>query len=207
MIARAALVVIVLIATRIFVASADQEARVPRTPLAAVPLHIAGWAGRDAPPFGDDVLEQLGADEYINRSYVGNSGVPVSLYVGYYASQRQGDAIHSPQNCLPGAGWHPVENGIYRLEARGHHLLVNRYVVQKGLDQQVVLYWYQGRGRVIANEYVNKFWLMVDAARLHRTDAGLVRLIAPVVSDPTRATEDAAAFAAALPLYLSLSLP
>jgi EpsI family protein len=207
MIARAALVVALLVGTRIYVASSDTEARVPRQPLTALPLTIGGWTGRDAAPFADDVLEQLGADDYVNRNYVGDSGVPISLYVGYYASQRQGDSIHSPQNCLPGAGWQPVEAGVFGLGPRGRQVSVNRYVVQKGLDRQVVLYWYEGRGRVIANEYVNKFWLMLDAARLHRTDAGLVRLIAPVLSDPARATEDAAAFGAALLPYLSLSLP
>jgi EpsI family protein len=207
MIARAALVIVILVATRIYVGSTDREVRVPRQPLAALPLNIGDWTGKDAAPFAGDVLEQLGADDYVNRSYAGHSGVAISLYVGYYASQRQGDSIHSPRNCLPGAGWQPVEDGIARLEARGHQLPVNRYVVQKGLDRAVVLYWYQGRGRVIANEYVNKFWLMLDAARLHRTDAGLVRLIAPVRADPQPATEDAAALGAALLPYLSVHLP
>jgi EpsI family protein len=206
-IARAALVIVLLIATQLYTASADREARVPRQPLARMPLQIGPWNGRDASPFADDVLEQLGADEYVNRNYVGHSGVPVALYVGYYASQRQGDTIHSPRNCLPGAGWQPIETGMFRMHAGEREVAVNRSVVQNGLDRDVVLYWYQGRGRIIANEYVNKFWLMLDAARLHRTDGGLVRLIAPVVSDPVRATEDAAAFGAALMPYLSRYLP
>jgi EpsI family protein len=207
MIARAAVVIVMLIATGVYTASADREARVPRQPLAAMPLQIGQWNGREAPPFAEDVLEQLGADEYVNRNYVGAAGVPVALYVGYYASQRQGDTIHSPRNCLPGAGWQPVEAGMLRLGAGEHEVSVNRYVVQKGLDREIVLYWYQGRGRITANEYVNKFWLMLDAARLHRTDGGLVRLITPVVSDTLRATEDAAAFGAALLPHLSLYLP
>jgi EpsI family protein len=206
-IARAALVILILVATRIYIASADTEAQVVRQPLAALPMTIGGWTGREAPPFTDDVLDELGADEYVHRTYSGGSGVPISLYAGYYASQRQGDSMHSPRNCLPGSGWQPVEAGVIRLEARGHPLSVNRYIVQKGLDRQVVLYWYQGRGRVIANEYVNKLWLMLDAARVHRTDGGLVRLITPVLSDPARATEDAAAFGAAVLPYLSRSLP
>jgi EpsI family protein len=206
-IARAAIVIVMLFAAHLYTASADRERPVPRQPLAAMPLQIGQWTGRDASPFADDVLEQLGADEYVNRNYVGHSGVPVALYVGYYASQRQGDTIHSPRNCLPGAGWQPIETGMFRMHAGEREVAVNRSVVQNGLDRDVVLYWYQGRGRIIANEYVNKFWLMLDAARLHRTDGGLVRLIAPVVSDPVRATEDAAAFGAALMPYLSRYLP
>jgi EpsI family protein len=205
--ARAAIVIVMLFGTHLYTASADREARVPRQPLAAMPLQIAQWSGRDATPFADDVLEQLGADEYVNRNYVGQSGVPIALYAGYYASQRQGDSIHSPRNCLPGGGWQPVEAGRIRLQAAGHPVTVNRYIVQKGLDREVVLYWYQGRGRITAGEYANKFWLMLDAARLHRSDGGLVRLITPVVTDTERATEDAAAFGTALLPYLSVYLP
>jgi EpsI family protein len=133
--------------------------------------------------------------------------VPLALYIGYYASQRQGDTMHSPQNCLPGAGWQPIDSGIVRVRSGARDVDVNRYVVQKGGDRQVVLYWYQGRGRVTANEYANKMWLMLDAARVHRTDGGLARLITPVVTDPTEATAHAAAFAATLLPVLSEYLP
>ena len=117
---------------------------------------------------------------------------PVGIYIGYYASQRQGDTIHSPQNCLPGAGWHPVETGVGNLQADGRTVTVNEFVIQKGLDRQVVFYWYQGRGRVVANEYANKAFLMLDAARLHRTNGGLVRLIAPIGLDGRGARTDRA---------------
>jgi EpsI family protein len=90
---------------------------------------------------------------------------------------------------------------------RERDVYVNRYVVQKGLDRQVVLYWYQGRGRITASEYAAKAWLMLDAARLHRTDGGLVRVMAPVMTDAVRVTADAAAFAAAVLPYLSVHLP
>ena len=95
-------------------------------------------------------------DDYVNRVYVEASGAPVGVYIGYYASQRQGDTMHSPQNCLPGAGWRPIETGYQDLPTGSASSRVNRYVIQKGLDRQVVLYWYQGRGRVVANEYINK---------------------------------------------------
>jgi EpsI family protein len=136
---------------------------------------------------------------------------PVGLYIAYYASQRQGDTIHSPQNCLPGAGWQPVDGGTTSIDAGGRRLTVNRYVIEKGLDRQVVLYWYQGRGRVVANEYANKFWLMFDAARLHRSDGALVRVVAPVSRSAggSLAAADAAAveFTRALHPHLSAYLP
>jgi EpsI family protein len=158
---------------------AGRERAVPRQALASLPRALADWPTSVDVPLGNDALAVLGVDDYVSRTYMSAASAPaVNLYVGYYDSQRQGDTIHSPQNCLPGAGWQAVEGGRARLQLGDRTETVNRYVIQKGLDRQVVLYWYQGRGRVVANEYANKFWLMVDAARLHRSNGALVRVIA-----------------------------
>jgi EpsI family protein len=174
------------------------EASVSRQSLTGFPLQIGDWHGADAAPFADDVLAQLGVDDYINRIYQSTAGGAVGVYIGYYHSQRQGDTIHSPQNCLPGAGWRPIESGAQVIGTGTSAVTVNRYVIAKGLDRQVVLYWYQGRGRVVADEYTNKALLMLDAARLRRTNGGLVRLIAPVETTTTAATAELTAFASAL---------
>lgn len=157
------------------------EVAAPREALANMPRTLGPWSDSVDLPLDREVREVLGVDDYINRTYVNAAAQPVNLFIGYYGSQRQGDTIHSPQNCLPGAGWQPVEGGATSLDVDGRRITVNRYVIQKGLDRQVVLYWYQGRGRVVANEYANKFWLMVDAARLHRSNGALVRVVAPVM--------------------------
>jgi EpsI family protein len=198
-VARAAVLVALIAAAGGFTSrAASVEAPVARAPLADFPRQLDAWTGSPDAPFEDDVVAQLGVDEYINRRYVRAGAVPVSLYVGYYASQRQGDTIHSPQNCLPGAGWQPVESGDAVLTSGGRDVRVNRYVIQKGIDRQIVLYWYQGRGRTVANEYANKLLLMFDAARLHRTNGGLIRVMAPVLTDASRTTADVHAFASAL---------
>jgi EpsI family protein len=208
MIARAAFVLVLLAAAGIYSARVKSaESVVPREPLAALPLTIGEWHGRDSAPLADDVLGQLGVDDYVTRQYARRNRVAVGVYVGYYASQRQGDTIHSPQNCLPGAGWRPVETAVIELPVANRAVPVNQFVIQKGLDRQVVLYWYQGRGRVIANEYANKVGLMFDAARLHRTNGGLVRMIAPVTSTVESAKLDVAAFAAVLFPFLDRHLP
>ncbi len=155
----------------------------------------------------DDVIAQLGVDDYINRRYVATDAPPVALYVGYYASQRQGDTIHSPQNCLPGAGWQPVTAERTTLDVGGQTIPVNRFIIQKGIDRQAVFYWYQGRSRVVASELANKAWLMLDAARLRRTDGGLVRVITPVASTPDAAFAALSTFSTALFPYLSSRLP
>ena len=110
----------------------------------------------------------------------------VGLYVGYHDSQRQGDTIHSPLNCLPGAGWQPLEQGRITVSVRDHGtarpapIEVNRVVIGKGLDRQLVLYWYQSHRRVVASEYWGKVYTVLDAMRYNRTDAAMVRVITPV---------------------------
>ena len=156
-------------------------ARAPAADLARVPLTIGDWRGIDETPFDDDTMRVLGVDEYIYRRYVDpEAGAVVGLYVGYYRSQRQGDAIHSPLNCLPGTGWQPVQRSRVEVPvAAGASLTANRLVVEKGGERHVVMYWYAGRGRAVAGEYTNKFWLLADAVRTGRTDGALIRVMTP----------------------------
>jgi EpsI family protein len=207
MIARALLAAAIIVAAGIYASGASAPERLPsRETLATTPVSLHGWQGRDM-ALDDDVLAQLGVDDYINRRYMAADAPPVALYVGYYASQRQGDTIHSPQNCLPGAGWRPVSAERTTVDLGGRTIPVNRFIIQKGLDRQAVFYWYQGRSRVVANEFANKGWLMLDAARLRRTDGGLVRAITPVASTPDAAFATLTTFSTALFPHLSSRLP
>ncbi|HYN08740.1 MAG TPA: EpsI family protein [Vicinamibacterales bacterium] len=165
----------------------------PRTPIDRLTNQVGRWAGREAPKFTDEVLAVLGADELVNRWYGAPQEPAVALYVGYYKSQREGDTIHSPMNCLPGAGWLPVANDQAAIDVPGRTapIVVNRFVIQKGADRQVVLYWYQSNGRIVANEYWSKAYMVYDAVRRHRSDAAIIRVISPVLpnEDGTAAAE------------------
>jgi EpsI family protein len=167
----------------------DGAARARAADLAQVPLTIGDWRGIDEAPFDDDTMRVLGVDEYINRRYVDPAaGAVVGLYVGYYRSQRQGDSIHSPLNCLPGTGWQPVQRSRVDVPiGGGAALTASRLVVEKGTERYVVLYWYGGRGRAVAGEYTNKFWLLADAVRTGRTDGALIRVMTPAGRDTARA--------------------
>jgi EpsI family protein len=188
-----------IVAASAYLAGALRAEPTPiREPLAHLPLVIDGWSGRDEPDFQKEILAELGVDEYVLRTYARPDAV-VGLYVGYYASQRQGDTMHSPLNCLPGAGWIPVEQGRAVVDVRPapggavRRIEVNRFVIQKGLDRQMVFYWYQSRDRVVASEYWGKVYTVVDAIRHNRTDAALVRVTVPIgPSDRGRAVADAA---------------
>ena len=180
---RAAVLCVMLGTTTAVLANARRnETPAPRTTFNSFPMEIGGWRATNDPPLEDDILKVLGVDDYLSRIYY-RPGAAVGLYMGYYGSQRQGDTIHSPLNCLPGAGWEAVSEGrktIVNADGAGRDITVNRYVVQKGLDRQLVLYWYQSHGRVVASEYWSRAFLINDAIRMNRTDGSLVRVIAPI---------------------------
>ena len=184
---RAIALCLMLAATTIFLANARRtEIAVTRTAFATFPMTIGPWKSIVDPPMDEDVLRVLGVDDYLSRIYYQSTGAAVGFYMGFYGSQRQGDTIHSPLNCLPGAGWEPVSQGrlhIANADGQGRDITVNRYVVRKGLERQLVLYWYQSHGRVVASEYTSKLYLINDAIRLNRTDGSMVRVIAPIKTD------------------------
>lgn len=144
--------------------------------LQAVPLTLADWTGTPGLPLDPAVAAILRADDYINRIYQ-RPGAVAGVYVGYHRSQSQGSAIHSPLNCLPGAGWQPASIERRPLGARGR---VTQVIVSKGEDRQLVLYWYQTPTRVEGNEYWSKFHLVADAILTRRSDAALVRIVVPI---------------------------
>ena len=156
------------------------EAIVPHQPLRELPYTLGTWTGTEQ-PLEERIVQAVGVSDYTNRIYSGQQVGLAQLYVGYYASQRTGDTIHSPKNCLPGAGWDPVQSGYAKISVPGgRQIVVNEYVIQQGLDKELVFYWYQDRGRVIASEYSAKFWMVADAISRNRTDGALVRLITPM---------------------------
>jgi EpsI family protein len=185
MTARLILLSLLFVATTGYGIHAMRPEVVPvRETLAGLPQTIGRWQGRDAEPFTKEIVDVLGVDEYVSRFYAAKGEAPVSLYLGYYESQRTGDTIHSPMNCLPGAGWEPVVNARATVPVTGRPdpLVVNRFVIRKGVDKQVVLYWYQSHGRVVASEYWSKIFMVYDAVRFNRSDAALIRVVSPVLS-------------------------
>jgi EpsI family protein len=188
---RAVILSLCLLVASVLIARASRlESVPPRESFATFPQEIGSWKGTTEPEFDRQVLEQLGVDEYLNRSYYANAGAAgVGFYVGYYGTQRQGQTMHSPLNCMPGAGWEPVRKQHLAIQVRDtlsapssplRSIVVNKLTIQKGAEKQVVLYWYQSRGRVVASEYWGKIYTVVDAIRTNRTDAAMIRIIAPV---------------------------
>ncbi len=153
------------------------EVYVPREPLEDFPMQVGNWSGVEV-PISSMSRAVLGPGDFLERNYTApTTQSPLDLFIAYFPSQRTGDTIHSPKNCLPGAGWTPTESAVIQIPWQNGRVTANRYVLQQGLDRQVVIYWYQAHGRTEASEYWAKYYLVSDAVRLNRTDGALVRVI------------------------------
>lgn len=164
-----------------------------KKPFSEFPLAISDkWHGKEL-GMEQSVLDILKLSDYMMRVYAPSQetqrrAMPLWLYVGYYQSQRTGSTYHSPKNCLPGSGWQFVETDqVVVPVSEANSIQINKVLIQKGLDKQLILYWYQDRGRVIASEYWAKGYMIWDAMTQNRTDGSLVRISVPV----TTTTEDA----------------
>jgi EpsI family protein len=173
------------------------EATPPALPLAQFPKQIDEFSSVADVPFDKETLEILKPSDYLNRVYYEPGVGQVGLYIAYFETQRTGATIHSPKNCLPGSGWTPTVSTITTMALPdGRQVPMNLYLIRKGLEETVVLYWYQSHGRVVASEYAGKFYMVYDALRLNRTDAALIRVTAPVANgDEEGAKKRAFAFA------------
>jgi EpsI family protein len=171
----------------------------PHEKLSTFPEQLGDWQQVEAQTLAPGAERELGADDYTSRTYVNERGATVFLFIAYYASQRHRKTYHSPQNCLPGAGWtmgayqrHPLVEG-----PAGKQRELNEYLIEKNGARMLALYWYHGRGRIVASEYWGRFYTLADAVVRGRSDGALVRVIAPLTPNGTeaRAREDALAFA------------
>jgi len=205
------LTAVLLVHAGVFYGFSREENPPPHRALSDFPDVVGTWEKYQEGVVEEAVQEVLQADDTLVRFYRDEAtGRAASLYIAYFRTQRTGVNPHSPKLCLPGAGWAPTETEIVPLVAPGRQdpVRINRYVIAKGDEESVVLYWYQGRGRVMANEYFARAYLVADSIRWNRSDTSLVRIIVPVIGgDRDKATETATEFAQSIFPHLSEFLP
>lgn len=148
-------------------------------PLSSIIPSLDGYSVSDL-HIGDEERQVAGMSDYVARMYRRDSVAAFQTLVSYYDRQGQGKTIHSPRNCLPGAGWEVLHGGTRSVVVDGASHDVNHYVLKNGPATDIVYYWYQGRGRVVASEYQVKWNLLRDATLLGHTEEALVRIVIPV---------------------------
>jgi len=154
-------------------------------PLDQIPATLAGWSMTADEPLEATVLEQLKPTTYISRIY-GNGARRLGLLIVYYAQQRAGESMHSPEHCLPGGGWQIRRREIESLPLAGRTVHVNRYAIAHAGENDVMYYWYQSQRRVIAAESLGKALLAWDALARGRTEGSLVRIVLPDTGEEAR---------------------
>ena len=153
-----------------------------RRPLDAFPEQIGRWQGREGTIFDDDTLNVLKVKDYLVRRYADPLGRNLWLYIGYWDTQRKGAQMHSPRNCLPGAGWEPLEASTVSIPLPAPYgtIRLNRYLIQKDQEQQMVFYWYQAQGEPVTGEMAARVALVKSAIVRNRTDGALLRISSPI---------------------------
>jgi EpsI family protein len=151
-------------------------------PLDQFPADMGAWRMVHELVMDAGTKDVLRADDYLSRDYARSPGEVVNLFVAYFKSQRSGQTPHSPKNCLPGSGWVWTDSDTIRVTVAGRAapLEINRYIVSRGENKAVVLYWYQSRDRVVASEYKAAAFVAWDALHYNRTDTALVRVVTPM---------------------------
>jgi len=182
------LTAVVVLQTVFFYSASHGEITPLTVPLSQFPKTVGGWQLTQEGVIEKEELDVLKADDTMTRFYSGPQG-SANLFIAFFKTQRQGQSPHSPKNCLPGSGWQPSETGRVNVGVAGGTINVNKYVVAKGEAQDVVYYWYQSQGRVIADEFAARFYLITDSIRHHRSDTSLVRVVVPVNDGQTEQAE------------------
>lgn len=155
----------------------------------------SNWTLMQDVQLDQETLDVLKADDILSRVYQNSkNGAVATLFVAYFDTQRTGKAPHSPKNCLPGSGWAPSQSGAVNVDIPGMAtpIHVNRYIVARGQNQSIVLYWYQSRNRVIASEYAAKVYTVTDSIRYNRSDTALVRVVVNADDGDTQKALDTA---------------
>lgn len=201
---------LLIIQTALLYSSIRTEIVPQSLPLDLLPKQIGPWQTMQESFIDKETEDVLKADDTLNRVYQNKAtGEGASLFVAAFRTQRNGKSPHSPKNCLPGAGWTQLSSENYPIElGSAPPIVVNRYVIVHGTERELVLYWYQSRDRVVADEFKAKFYVVADAMRLNRTDTALVRVIVPIVDNQEdKATDTATEFVKAFFSTLRQYLP
>ena len=185
------------------------EAHVERRELKDFPQTVGAWQKTGTDKILDDsTLKVLRASDYLLRDFQKPDGQVANLYVGYYATQRAGASYHSPLNCLPGSGWMLSEPGKATITLPdGKSFVANKYVIQSGDFKNLMIYWYQGRGRNVASEYWGKVYTVFDSVRLRRSDGAMVRVTVPIGNSEAEAEHEAIEFASAASAVMPQFVP
>jgi EpsI family protein len=156
-----------------------------RASFESFPLTLGDWHCPGSEEMSEDVIAILGVTDYLICTFAREGGrTAINFYAGYHETQTRSDGgketlIHPPEHCLPGSGWDIIDSNIVPVE-HGIPGEAKRVVIAKGNLRNLVYFWYQSRGRVIARNHEKVLYLFLDRAVERRTDGSLIRFTIPI---------------------------
>lgn len=176
-----------LIAAALFVYQHSDLAVPVNQPLTEIPLQQGVWKMASQTRFDEQVLQVLKPTDYLARSYVDGAGNRISFYLGYHGGGAESGPIHSPKHCLPGSGWQVVSTVPGEMAVAGENIKLVRAVYQNGYNRELFLYWFQVKGKTLANEYALKAAEVLNSIVYNRRDSAFVRISLPFTGDQDKA--------------------
>jgi EpsI family protein len=203
------IVALLLAAAALLTASGHSvEPQKLQKPLKELPLVLGAWRGTGLDhKLDQDTLDLLKPSDYLLRNYVSPLGRVTAVFIAFFEMQQEGQIIHSPRHCLPGGGWQISSRTEVAVPGKDGSYKVNRLVLSKNLHKLSVLYWYQGRGRVEADEYYDRLCLVLDGLFKDRSDGALVRLTSALDRDDQEVLKEQIALAAKIIPAMNQLLP
>jgi EpsI family protein len=184
----------VLVTAALVLTPSPERGEVERDSFSLFPRNLSEWSGARQ-LLEPDIEDVLAADDYINATYTApGERMPVNFFTAWYSRQTEGQGLHSPEVCLPAGGWEIFSLDRHEVsmpETIYGTFEVNRAVIQQGLQQQLVYYWFEQRGRRMTNDFAAKITVLYDGLTRGRTDGALVRFVTPIAPDETEVDADA----------------
>src|SRR6185437_7275819 len=177
----------------VYYTGSGKEVIPPVAPWSQFPSTMGDWQSGGDVAIEEAVLDQLKPDDYVNRIYTSKAALPeTSFFIGYFNSRRNGRAPHSPEWCLPGAGWKSLSTRVVQIDVpAGGRIPANEYVVEKTGRRCVVIYWYHQGQKAIASELAAQLYAIPDMVMHGRTDTSLVRIVTPFATDDVAEAREA----------------
>ncbi len=144
--------------------------------LALFPGRLGGWVMKGEVIFDAPVLRVLRPSDYLMRVYADGRGESIELYVGFHDGGPGSGPIHSPRNCLPGAGWELMNSRDMDLPTPAGSVRMVRAVYAKGAERSLFYYWYQVRGDSLTSDFALKLAELKGMLLERRRDAAFIRL-------------------------------
>ncbi len=154
--------------------------------LEKVPLQIGDWKSISDLPISEDFFPETRETRKVgvkalNREYTDSKGNSIWLYIGYF-NYKEGPAHHNPARCFFSQGWTFIDESMEDIAVKDKNEKINKVFVQKGVTQQIALYWYQIGNNIFSDDFKHQFKLLLNNLISGRSDGVVISITSDNIS-------------------------